>query len=577
MSIEAVFSSITLAIIGTSLFSYLAKKINLLYPLNTTSSEAYVGPFPYFGAVLGTICGYCLNMGTLGKAALTVDWALLGIILGFSVIGYLRDRYRLSMKYCYLLVFLGALTSLYFYLPGINTVNLIAFSCVVLLLIASLKAASFVFEMPFVFIAVTSLTHILYLAWGAGENLKLILIEFSLLTFAAVAILYTFSGGRSLISNSGIFATGVALAIGSILEPNGKLILLDFLMPVMIMVFPVLFVGIITVVSYFGNRLHKKEKKSKHFWNWILKRRKVVHFTAIIYLCLNLFSLMIIKESSSVYGYTAILLVFVFSLAAFMKAFAKKVSAYENTRKKVDVLGTKIDAVTPSEVLDRISSYLKKPETEFLHIITADSLAVVRTKNEPEFKAKMEAAEMVVPDGAGIVWAADFLGTPLPGRVPGVALVSQICEASAKEGHKIFFIGSKPGVAQKAAEMIIEKTKANIVGVEHGYFKADSEDEEKMLQKIADSGADIVFVALGVPRQEDFITKLRKYGKQIVAVGVGGSFDVISGSLPRAPQWMQNCGIEWLFRLWLEPKRISRMLEIPVFVLKVMQYKINRD
>ena len=115
------------------------------------------------------------------------------------------------------------------------------------------------------------------------------------------------------------------------------------------------------------------------------------------------------------------------------------------------------------------------------------------------------------------------------------------------------------------------------VGVEHGYFEKDSEDEVAMLQKIKDSQADIVFVALGVPRQEDFITKLRNYSKHIVAIGVGGSFDVISGTLPRAPQWMQRFGMEWLFRLWLEPKRIARMIDIPLFVIDVMRYKLNND
>ena len=98
-----------------------------------------------------------------------------------------------------------------------------------------------------------------------------------------------------------------------------------------------------------------------------------------------------------------------------------------------------------------------------------------------------------------------------------------------------------------------------------------------MLQKIKDSKANIVFVALGVPRQEDFITKLRDYANNAVAIGVGGSFDVISGTLPRAPKWMQRFGMEWLFRLCLEPKRIYRIMEIPLFVIEVMRYKLNKD
>ena len=243
----------------------------------------------------------------------------------------------------------------------------------------------------------------------------------------------------------------------------------------------------------------------------------------------------------------------------------------------IEILGNRINAVQPSDVLEIIDQHVASSDNGLLHIITADSLAMVRTTREPDFKKLMDAAELVVPDGAGIIWASKILGIPLPGRVPGVALVSQICENSVKNNQKIFFIGSKPGIATKAAESIKERTKANIVGVEHGYFSSNSEDENAMLQKIADSKADVVFVALGVPRQEEFITKLRKYMNHGVAVGVGGSFDVISGNLPRAPQWMQKCGLEWLFRLYLEPKRFRRMLDLPVFVQKIIHYRLHRQ
>lgn len=575
MSIEAVFSSITLALIGASLFSYLANKLKIRLEYEMTPTETYVGSFPYWGAIIGCIAGFLLNSQDLG-ITLNIDWFLLGIIFVFSVIGFFRDKFRLNKAVTYFLALIASFTSLYFYIPGAGTEKLLYYSGLVVVLIASLKAASFVYEMPFVLISSTAITHILYLIYTPGDYLKIILIEFSLVTFAVAEIIYTFSGNRSLVSNSGLFATGVALGMASILEPSGGLILLDFFLPVMIIVFPALFICALIGASYFANRLHKKDDATKRNWNWSLNREKVILFTALIFLCMNLSGLLVMIKANT-YCYAGLAILFVLSMISFVRAFARKLNEEGSANAKINVLGVNIDAVTSAQVLERIKNYIAKPNSDFLHIITADSLAIVRTKKEPDFKAKMDAAEMVVPDGAGIVWAADFLGTPLPGRVPGVALVSQICEASVNEGHKIFFIGSKPGVAKKAVEIIKDKTGANIVGVEHGYFKADSDEEKDMLQKIADSRADIVFVALGVPRQEDFITKLRNYTKHIVAVGVGGSFDVISGSLPRAPQWMQNCGVEWLFRLWLEPKRIGRMMEIPVFVLKVMRYKLNRD
>lgn len=575
MPIEAVFSSIALALIGTSLFGYIANKINFHLPYEINPTEIYVGPLPYLGAIAGTICGYLLNQRAFIQV-LNIDWLLIGIIITFSLIGFLRDKYRFSKRLIYCLSMPAAAIALYLYFPGIAPMKLISFSAFVMLLLICLKMASLVYEMPFVLIATSSLTHLLYMINVPGQHLGNMLLDFSLLTFAVAAIIYTISGNRILISNSGIFGAGIALAMASLMEPTGNLLLFSFFIPAMTIVFPIAFICFMIAASYFGNKLHKKGDEDKHYWTWSLNREKVINFTALIFLCLNFTGLLVIlKASFSAYAFLFALLLL--SIAGFMKAFARKITVDEKASDKIDVLDTKIDAVLPCEVLERIKKHVADKEAGFMHIITADSLAIVKTKKDPEFKAKMEAAEMVVPDGAGIVWAADFLGTPLPGRVPGVALVSQMCEAVAKEKYKVFFIGSKPGIAEKAAEIVKEKTGANIIGVEHGYFKADSEDEEKMLQKIADSGADIVFVALGVPRQEDFITKLRKYAKHIVAIGVGGSFDVISGTLPRAPQWMQNCGIEWLFRLWLEPKRITRMIEIPVFVLKVMRYKFNKD
>ncbi len=576
MPIEAVLSSITLALIGTSLFGYIANKINFHLPYEINPTEIYVGPLPYLGAIAGTICGYLLNKKTLLQS-LQIDWLLIGIIIVFSLIGFLRDKYRFSKKSIFCLALPAAVLALYLYMPGLEPMKLISYSAFVVILLGCLKMSSLVYEMPFVLIATSALTHLLYMINTSGQHLGIMLIDFSLTIFAVAAIIYTFSGNRILISNSGIFGAGIALAMASLLEPTGNLMIFSFFIPVMTIVFPVAFVSFMIAASYFGNKLHKKDDSGKHYWTWSLNREKVINFTALIFLCLNFTALLVVlKASFSAYAFLFALLVL--SIASFLKAFARKITVdEEKTSDKIKVLRINIDAILPEEVLSRIKAHVTNPDAGFMHIITADSLAIVKAKKELDFKAKMEAAEMVVPDGAGIVWAADFLGTPLPGRVPGVALVGQICEASVKENYKIFFIGSKPGIAAQAAEIVKGNTGANIVGVEHGYFKADSEDEEKMLQKIADSGADIVFVALGVPRQEDFITKLRKYAKHIVAIGVGGSFDVISGTLPRAPQWMQNCGIEWLFRLWLEPKRITRMIEIPIFVLKVMRYKFNKD
>ncbi|MBP5470149.1 MAG: WecB/TagA/CpsF family glycosyltransferase, partial [Candidatus Riflebacteria bacterium] len=339
---------------------------------------------------------------------------------------------------------------------------------------------------------------------------------------------------------------------------------------------PIAFISLMILTSYFGNRLHKTSDEDKHGWKWSLNREKTINFSALIFLCLN-FTGLLVSLKAPIFGYLCLFALLMLSMTSFLKTFARRLTVDETKSNKITILGTKIDALLPQDVLKRIDEHVSNPNSGFMHIITADSLALARAEKDSDFKKIMDSAELVVPDGAGIVWAADFVATPLPSRVPGVALVGQICEKAKESNYKIFFIGSKPGIAAKASEILIEKTGADIVGVEHGYFAKDSDEEKQMLEKIRDSKADIVFVALGVPRQEDFITKLRNYSKHAVAIGVGGSFDVISGTLPRAPIWMQRFGMEWMFRLWLEPRRITRMLDIPVFVIEVMRYKLNTD
>jgi N-acetylglucosaminyldiphosphoundecaprenol N-acetyl-beta-D-mannosaminyltransferase len=331
--------------------------------------------------------------------------------------------------------------------------------------------------------------------------------------------------------------------------------------------------------SYFGNKLHDSTEKSSVRFKWTLQREKLVVFSGQIFLCLN-FLLILVALNAPNFGYAALFLLLIGSLWSFFKTFASKDYQFEkNSYDKISILGCDVDALKPTQVLNKIQNYLNTDkETHLFHIITADSLAFVRCNQEPDFLAILQSAEMVVPDGAGLIWAADFIGTPLPSRVPGVALVSQICEKAAKLDWKVFFVGGKPGVAQLASDKLRDSfPKLKIAGIEHGYFQKNSIDEESVIKKIIKSQPSIVFVALGVPRQEDFILKLRTSLKNCVAIGVGGSFDVIAGNIPRAPVWMQNFGIEWLFRLYKEPFRFWRILEIPRFVLQVLRYKMNQE
>ena len=178
-------------------------------------------------------------------------------------------------------------------------------------------------------------------------------------------------------------------------------------------------------------------------------------------------------------------------------------------------------------------------------------------------------------DGAGVLWAAKVLDLPLRERVPGVDLTQAICEMAAREGYGVYFLGAAPGVAEKAAAVLRGRFPGlRVVGTHDGYFPP--EEEERLVEEIRAARPDVLFVALGMPKQEQWIRKHQERLGVPVLMGVGGSFDVISGNLPRAPQWMQNFGLEWLYRVYLEPQRLPRLLALPRFVGVVAWDQVRR-
>ncbi len=526
----------------------------------------YTGAFPFIGAVAGSIFyNVDLQADCLWLAVTTI---LLGLI------GYLRDRYRVSYQSLLPWAIIAASVGLTMSLPGADAIRVSSGLVWAALIIFCLKISALVYEMPFVLLSMSSLAQFIFFATG-NHSQTAAFFNAAILVASLLLLAYSISGQRVLIGSSGIFAAGFLLAAVSQLEGSGNLILFGLFIPSMVIFFPFALISAMIVASYFGNRLHKPGAALERQWSWSLHREKTVVFSGLIFLCLNFFGLLVLVEAPA-FGYFALFLLLVSSLFGFARTFARRVESNATVPARIEILDIFIDAVLPTQVIDCIAGYLGAKPGNLMHIITADSLALVRAGEEQRFRSVMQRAEMVVPDGAGIVWASDFIGTPLPGRVPGVALVSQICERACQEGWKLFFIGGKPGIAAQAAQILKQNYSIEICGIEHGYFAQDSEEEDAVLRKIATARPDIVFVALGVPRQEWFISKLRTCLNHGVAIGVGGSFDVISQTLPRAPLWMQQCGIEWLFRLWLEPSRFMRMLKIPVFVLQILRHKWNQ-
>ncbi|MBF1695777.1 MAG: WecB/TagA/CpsF family glycosyltransferase, partial [Selenomonas sp.] len=180
----------------------------------------------------------------------------------------------------------------------------------------------------------------------------------------------------------------------------------------------------------------------------------------------------------------------------------------------------------------------------------------------------LNASTLVVPDGAGTVWAARHLGHAMPERVAGYDLAQELLRCAPAEGRCVYFFGSAPGVAEKAkakAEQLYPGIE--IVGVRNGFFSPA--DNAAIIAEIRAARPDLLLVALGVPKQEKWIAAHLAELDVPVAIGVGGTLDVMAGVMKRAPHWMQKAKLEWLFRGLMQPKRAGRLLALPKFVLKV--------
>ena len=233
---------------------------------------------------------------------------------------------------------------------------------------------------------------------------------------------------------------------------------------------------------------------------------------------------------------------------------------------RIDILGTQVDSLTMEEAVAQAEAYMEQKTVAL--IATANAEMIMRAVEDDRLRRILNEAALVVPDGAGTVWAARHLGHPMPERVAGYDLVQQLLSRAAISGKRIFFFGSAPGVAEKAkkkAEALYPGV--NIVGVRDGFFSAG--DEPAIRMQIKEAAPDLLLAALGVPKQEKWLAANLQALQVPLSIGVGGTFDVMAGVMKRAPLWMQKAKLEWLFRGLLQPKRAGRLLALPRFVLKV--------
>ena len=237
---------------------------------------------------------------------------------------------------------------------------------------------------------------------------------------------------------------------------------------------------------------------------------------------------------------------------------------------KANILGCQVDKITMDEAVKKVASYIKNKENR--HIITLNAEILYRALSDEKLKTVINQADLVTPDGAAIVWASRKLGDPVPERVTGIDLMEALVKEASQQGWKLYLYGAAPGVAELAAANLQKKYKnLNIVGTKDGYISSDLMPD--LVADIQAKKPDILFVALGAPKQEFWINMYKDIIRVPVSIGVGGSFDVLAGQVKRAPKLFQDLHAEWLYRLIKEPRRYKRMMALPKFVLKIMQEK----
>ncbi|MDQ2085609.1 WecB/TagA/CpsF family glycosyltransferase [Herbivorax sp. ANBcel31] len=241
-------------------------------------------------------------------------------------------------------------------------------------------------------------------------------------------------------------------------------------------------------------------------------------------------------------------------------------------RTTVDILGVPVDNVTMNEALDIVENLLNGDRSH--SVFTPNAEIMMAAQRDSHFKKILRSADLVVPDGAGVVLASKILKPVLKDRVAGFDLTCNLFKKFSNKDARFFFLGGKPGVAKEAHQKLLDKNiNINVVGIRDGYFSESEED--KIINQINSSKADILLVALGAPKQEKWIYKHLKQIDARVCIGVGGTFDGIAGKMKRAPKFFQNHGLEWLYRLFKDPKRFFRMLDIPKFIFLVVAKKIK--
>ena len=234
---------------------------------------------------------------------------------------------------------------------------------------------------------------------------------------------------------------------------------------------------------------------------------------------------------------------------------------------KVEILGVNIDKLTVKSASEKIYSFLENDGCHY--VFTPNSEMIMTAYRDKNFREILNSADILTADGIGVVYASKILKNPLTERAAGYDTAMELLKKMDEGKKSLYLFGSKPGVADRASEKI-KKMHPNIIisGCADGYF--DDEKEKEIIADINSKKPDVLFVCLGVPKQEKWIYKHKNDLEVKVMMGLGGSLDVIAGEAKRAPEIFQKLNMEWFYRLCKEPWRIGRMMDLPKFAMTVI-------
>lgn len=243
---------------------------------------------------------------------------------------------------------------------------------------------------------------------------------------------------------------------------------------------------------------------------------------------------------------------------------------------RMKFMNTEIDNLTMKETIDEIDKLIKKDKNAY--VVTPNVDHIVKLETDKELQEVYKDADLILTDGKPLIWISKFYKTPIKEKISGSDLFTLLCEMAAEKGYNMFFLGAREGVANKAAQNLTNKfPKLNIVGTYSPPFgfEKDKKEIEKIINMVNKANTQILIVGLGCPKQEKFIHKYRKELNVPISLGLGASLDFEAGNIKRAPKWMSDNGLEWLYRLSKEPKRMfKRYIVDDVKIFKLMfKYK----